>query len=85
MTEKEIIKVLKGRHRSLLLQKDTYSSELDKLCLLGRLSLEKIIIISVFLMLHEIESKEFDVDNIKRTFLDLSLWSDIERSDAVQN
>lgn len=57
MTEKEIIKVLKGRHRSLLLQKDTYSSEVDKLCLLGRLSLEKIIIISVFLMLHEIESK----------------------------
>lgn len=76
MTEKE---------RSLLLQKDTYSSEVDKLCLLGRLSLEKIIIISVFLMLHEIESKEFDVDNIKLTLLDPSLWSDIERSDAVQN
>lgn len=85
MTEKEIIKALKGRHRSLLLQKDTHSSEVDQLCLLGRLSLEKIIIISVFLMLHEIESKEFDVDNIKRTFLDPSLWSDIERSDAVQN
>lgn len=71
------------KESSLLLQKDTHSSEVDKLCLLGRLSLKKIVI-SIFLMLHEIESKEFDVDNIKLTLLDPSLWSDMERSDAVQ-